>query len=238
MTAPDDEPQMDADPHGVAGMSRSELGATVARINDELAALKETRHSLTARQSVLQAEIARRRAIAEAQTYEERRRRTVTDGLSIPDPPKSMAQATKPRAAAGRLAGLSLGIPRPAAQVVATSDPLTIDPIRAADDEPVRVAVTDHALVRYMERVMGFDFDPIRERILTPTVTRALREGVTRIRTQDGYVIAKESIVTTFLPLDAGPTRGSGAKVRNRPRPHERPGTDEIMEETFAAEGE
>jgi hypothetical protein len=238
MTAPNDDPQVDADPYGVAGMSRSELGATVARINDELAALKETRQSLTARQSVLQAEIARRRAVAEAQTYEERRRRTITDGLSIPDPPKSMGQAAKPRAAAERLAGLSLGKPKPTVQVVATTDPLTTDTIRVADDEPVRVAVTDHALVRYMERVMGFDFDPIRERILTPTVTRALRDGVTRIRTQDGYVIAKESIVTTFLPLDAGPTRGSGAKVRNRPRPHERPGTDEIMEETFAAEGE
>jgi hypothetical protein len=238
MTPPDGSDADDADPHGVVGMSRSELGATIARINDELAALKETRQGLGARQAVLQAELARRRALAKAQTYEDRRRRTVTEGVGLPDPPRSMASTPPPRAAAGRLASLSLSIAKPAGQTDQPTGPTAIEPNRSPIDEPVRVAVTDHALVRYMERVMGFDFDPIRERILTPTVTKALRGGVTRIRTQDGYVIAKESIVTTFLPLDAGPTRGSGAKVRNRPRPHERPGTDDIMEETFAAEGE
>jgi hypothetical protein len=37
--------------------------------------------------------------------------------------------------------------------------------------------VTDHALIRYIERVHGYDLDPIREMILTPNVLALAKSG-------------------------------------------------------------
>ena len=57
--------------------------------------------------------------------------------------------------------------------------------------------VTDHALIRFIERVHGYDLDPIRQMILTPAVRAAAKVGNgtvrlgcgARVKVQDGKVI-------------------------------------------------
>lgn len=176
-----------------------------------LAVLAEERRSLVSRQTAIQAELGRRKADEEARTYAERRRSAAAAGASPPRPPIGTAVSTAPRAAAARLASMTISSGRAPSPVEDQREALG----RHDDDvDPEDVAVTDHAVVRYMERVMGFDFSPIRERILRPVVRAALAAGVTRIRLEEGYVIAREGVVTTFLPADAAPGK------RRRDGPH------------------
>lgn len=45
-----------------------------------------------------------------------------------------------------------------------------------------KVDVTDHALIRYLERKHGFDFEPFRAEILTDTVKQAIELGATSVK--------------------------------------------------------
>jgi hypothetical protein len=42
--------------------------------------------------------------------------------------------------------------------------------------------VSDHAVVRYLERFQGYDFNPVRAEILSPVVRAAIAQGITLLR--------------------------------------------------------
>jgi hypothetical protein len=171
--------------------------------------------------SSLQEESSRRKAARQADDYEAMRRRAAMNGSAPPPPPKSLSTAPV-RAATARLAGLSptLGS-RPTTEVpvgVATR----VQEDRSDVGETVVRGVSDHAVVRYLERVMGFDIDALRARIMTPTIERAIRSGVARVRIPEGVVVVREGIITSFLPSENGPSRRKGRYLdrgRTPPRP-------------------
>lgn len=73
-----------------------------------------------------------------------------------------------------------------------------------------RITVSDHALVRYIERVHGIDIDQLRE-IVADLVREAAEVGATKFSV-DGFTyaiahqrIGNEAVVTTVLP-GASPT--------------------------------
>ena len=57
--------------------------------------------------------------------------------------------------------------------------------------------VTDHALIRYLERVQGIDIEAMKTAILTDDIRAAMLMGATRF-SQDGvtYILESNSIVT------------------------------------------
>lgn len=60
--------------------------------------------------------------------------------------------------------------------------------------------VSDHALLRYLERVMGFDLDQLREKILSNGTKEAIEAGALRV-SKDGchLLVSKEGCITTVL---------------------------------------
>lgn len=58
---------------------------------------------------------------------------------------------------------------------------------------------TDHALVRYMDRVLGLDMEAYRQKMMTPKITDAIKAGCTAIYT-DGftYKLANGTITTVY----------------------------------------
>lgn len=72
----------------------------------------------------------------------------------------------------------------------------------------IRPNVTDHALVRYMERVWGVDFEPIRAAILTEERRVAIQAGARRIHCpaeRSTYVIADSGSIVSVVPFDRSP---------------------------------
>lgn len=61
-------------------------------------------------------------------------------------------------------------------------------------------SVSDHAVIRYLERKHGFSFDDVRSQMLTPTVVAAMRSGVPSIKALDGTLIVKGMKVVTYAP--------------------------------------
>jgi hypothetical protein len=62
-------------------------------------------------------------------------------------------------------------------------------------------AVTDHAVVRYLERVLGYDVDGIREAILCESVRKAIKAfGTAKIPHPDGFrvVVEDRQVVTIY----------------------------------------
>lgn len=47
-----------------------------------------------------------------------------------------------------------------------------------------RPSVTDHAVLRYLERVMGVDVEAIRDGLLTPEIKQAIRLGAKSVTVQ------------------------------------------------------
>lgn len=62
--------------------------------------------------------------------------------------------------------------------------------------------VSDHALLRYLQRKYKVDFDSLRDEILTETVIKAINLGVSSI-TVDGFkLMIHDKCVTTVLDKD------------------------------------
>ena len=73
-----------------------------------------------------------------------------------------------------------------------------------------KIIVTDHALVRYLERVAGLDLDPYRHHIAS-LVNEAAAAGAATI-TIDGYVYTLQGTFVTTV-LDQGMRK---KKVKNK----------------------
>ncbi|TXH51319.1 MAG: hypothetical protein E6Q97_18670 [Desulfurellales bacterium] len=87
----------------------------------------------------------------------------------------------------------------------------------------MRVVVSDHAVVRYLERVMGFDFAPIRDEILAKVNEGALA-GARRINV-DGFTYQltkdEQKIVVATVHASEGyyPKKVGKGESRKGPRP-------------------
>jgi hypothetical protein len=194
-------------------LSDDELLSEMRNTNENIAEIARERRRLIELQAAVQAETIRRRQEKFEASYEERRKDAIERGLP---PAQTIQKATTTSAAQSRLSGLSIKLPggrspeKPVGQAVKIEAPQA----PAIPD----ITVSDHAVVRFMERVMGFDFQPIREQILTPRIREAIKAGMTRIRVPNGTVAVRDYVVTTYLPVHDGHHRGP-VKVRNQLEP-------------------
>ena len=62
-----------------------------------------------------------------------------------------------------------------------------------------RPVVSDHALVRYLERKYGFDSEAVRKEMLTPEVETAVRAGAAGCKSHGGTFKFRGMTVTTFI---------------------------------------
>jgi predicted nuclease with TOPRIM domain len=59
--------------------------------------------------------------------------------------------------------------------------------------------VSDHAVIRYLERKYGFTFEDIRTELLTPTVVSAMNSGVESVKVNGTTLKIKGRTVVTVL---------------------------------------
>lgn len=70
---------------------------------------------------------------------------------------------------------------------------------RRKDDAKFRPSVSDHALLRYIERINGFDIEGLRARIMTPGLLSALRSGAARYTEHDTTYLLRDNTVITIV---------------------------------------
>lgn len=79
---------------------------------------------------------------------------------------------------------------------------------RAANDAMVPT-ISDHALLRYMERIHDIDVEAMKAELLTETMVLAIKAGAASVRSADGTWVIKGSTVVTFKsPEMDKPKRG------------------------------
>lgn len=59
--------------------------------------------------------------------------------------------------------------------------------------------ISDHAVIRYLERKYGFDFEAIRAEMLTDPVRRAIDAGAEGVKFNGGVFKIKGRTVTTYM---------------------------------------
>lgn len=78
------------------------------------------------------------------------------------------------------------------------------------------VFISDHALMRYIERVHGIDVEPLRKEIRA-IVADAAAAGAARVKRGGFEYVIQDNTVTTVLPAGAKP--GVRARLRcGKPR--------------------
>lgn len=73
---------------------------------------------------------------------------------------------------------------------------LTIEIAPKASSQP---SVSDHALIRYMERGMGFDVEAVRQSMLTETAIQAINAGATAVTIGGLKFKVHQKVVVTVL---------------------------------------
>jgi len=59
--------------------------------------------------------------------------------------------------------------------------------------------ITDHALLRYLERMLGFDIEALKRELLTDEVRRAIKAGARRVHIKGvTFVVSENRIVTIY----------------------------------------
>jgi len=177
-------------------LSQHDLDALGRSLQADLVRLRDVRRQLVERSQTVAAERARRRDLRLEETYVERRRRAVALGDAPPEPPPSVDRAPSRTTASLRLAVTPM--PSSRTTVGRTSD-MAVD--QPSEPAPSRgTGVSDHAIVRYMERALGIDMDRIRAQIRSPLVESAMQAGVSRVRTVEGVFVLRDQTVVSFLP--------------------------------------
>lgn len=64
---------------------------------------------------------------------------------------------------------------------------------------PAAPRVSDHALLRFIERVMGIDVDAIRDRILSDNIVSAIKAGATAVTVDSVRMVVKDNVVVTVI---------------------------------------
>lgn len=63
--------------------------------------------------------------------------------------------------------------------------------------------VSDHAVLRYLERKYGFTFEDVRSELLTPFVLQAMDVGAESVRMNGGTLKLKGRTVVTYVEFGA-----------------------------------
>lgn len=84
---------------------------------------------------------------------------------------------------------------------------------REANDAMVPT-ISDHALLRYIERIHGVDVEAMKAALLTETVVLAIRSGATAVKSPAGTMVIKGSTVVTFLDPEMRPKRKTQRGMR------------------------
>jgi hypothetical protein len=84
---------------------------------------------------------------------------------------------------------------------------------RAAQDALVPT-ISDHALLRYIERICGVDVEAMKAELLTETVVLAIKQGATAVKSPVGTMVIKGNTVVTFLDPDMRPKRKTKRGMR------------------------
>lgn len=79
------------------------------------------------------------------------------------------------------------------------------------------VAVTDHAVVRYLERALGIDVDAVRGEIAR-AVKRGIAEGASGVRVGGLWFRLEGAVVVTVLPNSSADVRIGRRPRRGQPR--------------------
>ncbi len=59
--------------------------------------------------------------------------------------------------------------------------------------------ITDHAVIRYLERQYGFEFDAMKLALLTDTVKLAVRMGAESVKTHGGRLMIRGNRIVSFI---------------------------------------
>lgn len=70
---------------------------------------------------------------------------------------------------------------------------------KTSDIEPY---VTDHALLRYMERVMGIDVERVRKEIMTEERKAVIKSGCNSFTSNGFRYVLKNRAIITILKID------------------------------------
>lgn len=70
------------------------------------------------------------------------------------------------------------------------------DEMRLAATKPY---VSDHAVIRWLERKHGFSFEKTRQEMLTEGVVAAIEAGADKIKVDAGRFIVREKCIVTFI---------------------------------------
>jgi hypothetical protein len=70
-------------------------------------------------------------------------------------------------------------------------------------------SISDHALLRYIERVHGVDVEALKVDLLSDKLVLAIKAGATGLKTSEGTFVIKGASVVTFLGTDMRPKRRS-----------------------------
>lgn len=65
--------------------------------------------------------------------------------------------------------------------------------------------ISDHAMLRYVERVMGIDVDALRAEIMSDSVKAALRSGASGVTVNGVKMVAKDGVIVTVLSDEMRP---------------------------------
>jgi hypothetical protein len=74
--------------------------------------------------------------------------------------------------------------------------------------------ITDHALLRYMERVHGVNVAQLKAELLNDALVSAIKAGATAMQTPEGTFVINGSSVTTFLSKEMRPKRKTKRGLR------------------------
>lgn len=72
--------------------------------------------------------------------------------------------------------------------------------------------ISDHAVLRFVERALGIDVDAIRDRILTPTIRDAVSAGATAVTIEGIKFLIKDGVIVTTIDKPEKARLKSGRK--------------------------
>lgn len=76
---------------------------------------------------------------------------------------------------------------------------LPVQEILAPDRRPDDPVISDHAVIRYLERQHDFDFRKLKESLLTNAVKLGIRMGARSVKCDGGKFMIRGNKVTTFI---------------------------------------
>lgn len=74
--------------------------------------------------------------------------------------------------------------------------------------------ISDHALLRYIERTCGVNVEDLKAQLLTDAVVMAIKSGATAVKSPVGTMVIKGSTVVTFLDAEMRPKRKTKRGLR------------------------